>query len=87
MVKIQITKDYRITTDPHCWRVEKYRGVNKTTGEQAWGAFSYHSSLESLAGYLFDRMLREADATNMDELVAHGREIQSTIREALKWQK
>ena len=72
MAVIQVNEKWRISGDPHCWEVQRYRGERKsrTTGElePSWEAVSFHQTLGGAAKALAQRRLRTADVEGVAAL-------------------
>ena len=59
---ISINEQYRITTDPYQWIVQKRRTRN---GGEAWESQTYHPSFESALQSLGERLVRGSDAETL----------------------
>ena len=66
-VCIQVTQDYRITSDPLQWIIQKFSHVEKT-GAEKWKPVGYYVSPEQAINGLYKLLLRESDATTLAEL-------------------
>lgn len=82
MACIQINKDYRISSDAYCWRVEKYAGISKKKGIQIWNVKSYHATYNQAADSLAQRLLRSSDAQTIDELKKEAHNVRITLENA-----
>ena len=58
---VPITEQYRITTDPYQWIVQKKRSRK---GKEDWESQTYHPSFESGLESLWERLVRGSDAEN-----------------------
>ena len=67
---IEVNSEYRITSSPTCWQVEK-RKSDRKDGTERWEPLTYHvdfkSALVSLAEY---RIRTIADSATVDEIKA-----------------
>lgn len=45
---VEINENYRVTSDPRQFILQKRSGVDKKTGEVNWNSVSFHATLESL---------------------------------------
>lgn len=66
MVNIQLTENYKLTTDSRCWRVEKKQLVK---GEESYTPVSYHGSAEQALKSAESRLVRDSNATTFAELL------------------
>ena len=80
---IQITEEYRISSDSNQWMVQKYSGINKKTHEPVWQSISYYSSLDTLVSALSDKLLRESDASTISEALAEIKRIGALFKNLL----
>jgi len=71
MNEIQLDEKTRLTSDPHCWRLERPVKVkDKETGETTvkWSPFKYYSGVsQALKGYAA-MSLRECEETSLESL-------------------
>jgi hypothetical protein len=82
-MKIQINDEYRISSDSNQWMVQKYRGIDKKTGEPIWQSILYYTSLDTLVTGLADKMLRESDASTISEALVEIKRIGELLKSAL----
>lgn len=59
---LPIDDDYRITSDPRQWRVEK-SGTRK--GRIAWEPFEFYPTIQGAVQALADRLVRASDARTL----------------------
>ena len=81
---IKVNDKYRIESDPHCWMVQRFKGIRKDTGKEDWKPLTYHTSfgnaLESLSEY---RIRVISDQATVDEVRATLRQIRDEALAAL----
>ncbi len=71
-MRINIGKRYRLTTDEHCWVLERLRA--KKEGSRAaprWAALGYYGSLELALRGMADKSIRTAETVGLQELQTH----------------
>ena len=54
---IEVCDGWRITSNVHCWQVERLKGVDKN-GEERWRPETYHVDFEGALGELANRRVR-----------------------------
>ena len=76
---IEVNSEYRITSNPTCWQVEK-RKSDRKDGTERWEPLTYHvdfkSALVSLAEY---RIRTIADSAAVDEIKSTLKEIRTEV--------
>ena len=77
---IPINEQYRITTDPYQWMVQKKR---TRAGQEDWQSQTYHPTLESARMELLERMVRASDAQTLVDALADLEKITTTLSQAL----
>ena len=77
---IQIDKQYRVTTDPYQWIIQKKRTRN---GREDWASQTFHPSFSSALENLGERMVRESNASTLSEVLADVKTITTTLSQAL----
>jgi len=78
---IQIDEQYRVTTDPYQWIIQKKRTRN---GREDWTSQTFHPSFSSALENLGERMVRESNASTLSEALADVKTITTTLSQALK---
>ena len=71
---IRVDKNYRITSNPTCWQVEK-RKSDRKDGSERWESLTYHVDFKSALVSLAEYRIRTIDNSEILD------EIQSTLRE------
>ena len=64
---IQIDEQYRVTTDPYQWIVQKKRSRK---GKEDWKSQTYHTSFQSALQSLGERLVRGSDAETLADALA-----------------
>jgi len=77
---IPINEQYRITTDPYQWIVQKKRSRK---GKEDWEPQTYHTSFQSALQSLGEFMVRQSDAATLTDALAEGESITTTLSQAL----
>ena len=77
---IPVNEKYRISTDAHCWKIDKFR-VSK--GEERWESFKYYGSLEQAVNGLADLMIRASDAETLADAIRDIEAVSHTLCLAL----
>lgn len=65
-VNIKLTDNYKLTTDPKCWRIEQRQLVK---GEASWRPINYHSGPTEALRSAESRLVRDSNATTFAELL------------------
>jgi len=79
---LPINDKYRIKTDSHQWKVQKYIGLDKKK-EEIWTSVLYYSNIEALVQGLSERMLRESGAVTLALALKEVESITKELSEAL----
>ena len=77
---IQIDKQYRVTSDPYQWIIQKKR---TRTGREDWTSQTFHPSFSSALQSLGETMVRESNASTLSEVLADVKTITTTLSQAL----
>ena len=82
---IPLNDKYRITSDPHCWRVEKYKGVQVKDGKlyDHWVTTTFHPTITSAVQGFYEDVLRSSPADSIEEVCKVVKETQEFIKD--KW--
>lgn len=84
-MKIRISEDYMIETDPFCWMVKERSVVKegKNAGKELWKAVGYYGTLSQAITGLSDRAVRVSDAETLEQALTAAGAIADSIRAAL----
>ena len=77
---IQIDKQYRVTTDPYQWIIQKKRARN---GREDWRSQTFHPTFASALQSLGETMVRESNASTLSQALADVKTITTTLSQAL----
>ena len=77
---IQIDEQYRVTTDPYQWIIQKRRSRK---GEEDWECLTYHPSLDSAIQGLREHLVRDSDAQTVADALRDISHIDTTLSQAL----
>ena len=77
---IQIDEQYRVTTDPYQWIIQKKRTRN---GREDWRSQTFHPSFSSALQSLGETMVRESNASTLPQALADVKTITTTLSQAL----
>ena len=77
---IQIDEQYRVTTDPYQWIIQKRR---TRKGEEDWKPLTYHHSLDSAIQGLREHLVRDSDAQTVADALRDISHIDTTLSQAL----
>jgi hypothetical protein len=77
---IRIDEQYRVTTDPYQWIIQKRRFRR---GEEDWQCLTYHPSLDSAIQSLRQRLARASDAQTVADALRDITNIDTTLSQAL----
>ena len=77
---IQIDEQYRVTTDPYQWIIQKKRTRN---GREDWRSQTFHPSFASALQSLGETMVRESNASTLSQALADVKTITTTLSQAL----
>ncbi len=84
-VKIQVSDDYRIESDSHCWMVQVNKGIRKDTTEVYWKPITFHVDFESALTSLAQHQIRRiADDATAEKIKRTLKVIKDEAREALR---
>ena len=79
-MRFQINDDYRITSDPYQWVVQKRRTRTKDGRKISdWQAQSYYPTLRSALAQLGERMVRESNADTVVDALEVINDIATTL--------
>ena len=77
---IPINEQYRITTDPYQWIVQKKRSRK---GKEDWESQTYHPSIQSALQSFWEFMVRQSDATTLTDALVEVENVTTTLSQAL----
>ena len=77
---VPINAQYRITTDPYQWIVQKKRSRK---GKEDWESQTYHHSFESAFQSLGEFMVRQSNAATLVDALAEVEKVTTTLSQAL----
>ena len=77
---IPINHQYRITTDPYQWIVQKKRSRK---GKEDWESQTYHPSIQSALQSFGEFMVRQSDATTLTDALVEVENVTTTLSQAL----
>ena len=77
---IPINQQYRITTDPYQWIVQKKRSRK---GKEDWESQTYHPSIQSALQSFGEFMVRQSDATTLTDALIEVENVTTTLSQAL----
>ena len=82
-MRFQINDDYRITSDPYQWVVQKRRTRTKDGRKISdWQAQSYYPTLRSALAQLGERMVRECKTDTLVDALKAVETIATTLSQA-----
>ena len=82
-MEIEVTPDYRITSDEYQYIVEKRVVRKEGSKARPWRAFAYYTGLETAVQGLYDRLLRDSNAATAGELLAEAKQAVGALQLAL----
>lgn len=65
---IPVNKKWRIISNSHCWRVEKYDGKRRD-GRERWKPVTYHVDFKAALTSLAEHRIRLIDSSVPDEII------------------
>ena len=77
---ISINEQYRITTDPRQWIVQKKRSRR---GKEDWESQTYHHSFESALQSLGEYLVRASETQTLEEALVAVENVATTLSQAL----
>lgn len=79
---VQVTPDWRITSDSHCFICQKRR-TRKDKVE--WQSETFHATFEDAAEYLLELQLRDdtTELTSLKDALVHIRDMRQRFRDEL----
>ena len=77
---VPINEQYRITTDPYQWIVQKKRSRK---GKEDWEPQTYHTSFQSALQSLGEFMVRQSDAASLTDALVEVENVTTTLSQAL----
>lgn len=69
-MKLKINNDYTITSDTHCYILNKNL-INKKNNEPYLQAITFYNTLEDLILGLINREVRQCDLSDVNKIIAH----------------
>ena len=86
-MKIQISDDYRITSDSMQWMVQKYDGMRTVRDgdgtQERWSTIGYYGTLDGAVRELHQRLVRVSDATTFADAMHIAQDALTGITRAL----
>ena len=80
---IPVNKKWRITSNTHCWQVERLKGKQKD-GSDRWEPITYHVDFKGAITTLAERRIRLIDSSIPEEIRSAIREIRDEAIAAIK---
>ena len=77
---VPINEQYRITTDPYQWIVQKKRTRKDQDG---WESVTYHPTFRSAVQSLGELMVRRSDAATLTEALVEVENVTTSLSQAL----
>ena len=77
---VPITEQYRVTTDPHQWIIQKRR---TRRGGEEWESQTYHPSFQSALQSLGEHLVRASDTQTLEEALVAVENVTTTLSQAL----
>ena len=77
-MKLKINDKYTITSDTHCYILNKTL-VNKKTDEEYLQPISFYKNLDDLILGLINREIRTHDLKGIDEIINHINDVKTEI--------
>ena len=77
---IRINEQYRVTTDPYQWIIQRKR---TRKGNEAWESQTYHPSVDAAVRSLGERMVRECKTDTLVDALKAVETIATTLSQAL----
>ena len=77
---VPINEQYRITTDPYQWIVQKKRSRK---GKEDWEPQTYHTSFQSALQSLGEFMVRQSEAASLTDALVEVENVTTTLSQAL----
>ena len=77
---IRIDEQYRVTTDPYQWIIQKRR---TRRGREEWESQTYHPSVDAAVRSLGERMVRECNTDTLVDALKAVETIATTLSQAL----
>jgi hypothetical protein len=82
-MNIRLTDDYKLVTDPHNYVLQKRNVVqdkeSENYGKETWNSIGWYARLEYLVNKLIELEIKQSDVTQMKELIAVVRDVESNI--------
>lgn len=69
-MKLKINNDYTITSDTHCYILNKNL-INKKNNEPYLQAITFHNTLKDLILELINREVRQCDLSDVNKIIAY----------------
>lgn len=67
MINIQLTENWKLTTDPHNYILSR-RYFSEKHQEYEWKPKAYHRTLPDALGSVCEHLIKESDVTSFEEL-------------------
>ena len=80
---IKVNDKYAIDSDSHCWRVKKFKGIDKK-GKEVWEPFLFLRTLDRAAQELTHLMVRESDYNSVTTLSLRVNEALEEVKAAIE---
>ena len=77
---VPITEQYRVTTDPYQWIIQKRR---TRRGREEWESQTYHPSFQSALQSLGEHLVRASDTQTLEEALVAVENVTTTLSQAL----
>ena len=84
---IQFNDDWALTSDEHCWKIQKYSKPTDKCPDGLWVSKYYCTEFKSVVRRLARLSIRLNNATTMDELVKHAETVHGKLSRLLDYEK
>ena len=75
---IPVNKQWRITSNAHCYQVEQYEG-KRNDGRERWQPVTFHSDFKGALSALAERRTRLIDSSVPNEIIAAIQKIRDEV--------
>ena len=84
-MKLSLTDDWRIESDPKCWILQRHSIVKsgERKGQSAWENKTYHSSLEDAINHVAELYLRESKTETLSGALEEMENITTALSRSL----
>lgn len=85
-MKFRVNDDYRIISDEHSWRVQRYKGVyrsGKRANLERWNDVGHYTTLENAVRALTERLIRESETETVSAAIKAIERVVAQIRGAV----